>query len=138
MPEQMELVPSGPRIAFRRRPLARDRVEEALWLLHCFNEAMGTRLSPFKRSGRPSEALSRILGALEDAVPPISLAEGEAMIRAAAASPWWDGAPSTGVVFGPRAIERAREEARGTARRRPPSAREERAAFSAACLAQLR
>jgi len=114
----MELVPTGPRLVFRRRPVPDQRLEEALWLLRRFNEQMGTRLSAFKRSGRPSEALSRVLGALADADPPITREEGEAMIRAAAARPWWEGAPGTGVVFSPHVVQRSRERAAGRGRAR--------------------
>ena len=118
MPEQMELVPAGERLAFRRRPVPEQRLEEALSLLAYFNEQMGTRLSPYKRTGRPSEALSRVLGALADADPPLSREEAETMIRAAAARPWWQGAPGTGVVFGPRTLDRCRELAAGRGRAR--------------------
>ncbi len=118
MPEQLALVPAGPRLEFRRRPVPEARLELALRLLEAFNEAMGTRLAPLRRSGKPSESLSRILGALSDADPPLTEAEGLAAIQAAAAAPWWDGSPGTGVVFSPRALPAARERAAGRGRQR--------------------
>jgi hypothetical protein len=138
MPEQLALVPAGPRLVFRQRVVPERRLADALYLLETFNRTMGTRLTPLRRSGAPSPALSRILGALSDVWPPITLSEGVAMIEAAARRPWWNGTPSTGVVFGRGAVDQAREQARARpAVERPRTPREEGAAISAACLAQL-
>lgn len=120
MSEQLTLpVPAIPPVSFRGRRVPPARVALALELLEAFNETMGTRLSALRSTGRPSEALSRILGALTEAEPPIELEEGRAMIEATAARPWWEGPPGTGVVFSPQVVERSRELARGRSRPLP-------------------
>jgi hypothetical protein len=70
-----------------------------------WNTRTGQTLRPLKGSGKPSEALSRIVGAMTDFPEVVEL--WPRMMDAALSAPWWtDEQPGTGVVFGPNVVER--------------------------------
>jgi hypothetical protein len=84
-------------------------------ILHEFNQQAGTGYGAYRGDGKPSEDLKRILGALRDADPPLTLAEAGRVIRWRLAHPFggrWEGKPHTGVVFGPSVFAANRESAR--------------------------
>jgi hypothetical protein len=86
-------------------PQAVRRMVLALHGLYC--EETGQNLSAFRPSnGKPSEALTRITGAVLDNAD-LSLNDWLAVIRQQLANPWWDGPPSVGVIFGPGAVDPA-------------------------------
>lgn len=103
---QMELLAPAPAgVRFAGRPVPAPALRTAGGLLAHFNAAMGTAYRPLTASGKPSENLKRILGAVLE--HDIELELGRRMIEAAAARPWWRAHPGTGVVFGPNVVERS-------------------------------
>ena len=100
-------------ITFRRRPVTADNRTLAEAILAEFNEQAGTNYGAYTGDGRASEDLKRILGAIHDSAPPLTLAEAKRVIhwRLTAPRPFWQGRPHTGVVFGPNVFPSNRESA---------------------------
>jgi hypothetical protein len=103
----------GSVVTFDRKPVPDERLELAQAILRDFNDQAGTSYSAFTGRGRPSEDLKRVLGALADADPPLTLDEARRITRARLARPFWEGRPHTGVVFGPKVFAGNREAAMG-------------------------
>lgn len=82
----------------------------ALAALAGWNERTGQANKPTKASGKLTDAMSRIVGAMLDYPEVRTL--WPVMIDRAFARPWWTGEPSTGVVFGGKAVEGAIQQAR--------------------------
>jgi hypothetical protein len=101
----------GSVVTFDRKPVPSERLELAQAILQDFNDQAGTSYGPFTGRGRPSEDLKRVLGALADADPPLTLEEARRVTRARLARPFWEGRPHTGVVFGPKVFAGNREAA---------------------------
>jgi hypothetical protein len=111
-------------VTFGRRPVPEQRLAVAERLLSFFNEKADTSYGSFTGSGKPSESLKRIIGALTDH-PNLDEGEAERIIAWRLSEPFWDGKPDTGVVFGPGVFEKNRESARAPQRRdRPATSRE--------------
>jgi hypothetical protein len=89
------------------------RLAVAEQLLLKFNAAAGTNYRARTGTGKPSDALSRILTALVD-YPEITAEVGERMITARFAEPYWTGNPLPGVVFGPRVVQGSLQAASNT------------------------
>lgn len=94
-------------------------VAEAVRALEHFNAMTGRQCQPFTGRGKPSESLSRIIGAMLD-WPAVRI-EWRRMIDRSLADPWWDGPPSTGVIFGPKVVEQSL--AKATSLERPAPSR---------------
>lgn len=90
--------------------IAGRKVDRALWettvaVLAEFNSQTGKRLAAVTGGGAASESAKRIYGRVKD-WPALTVEEHAGIIRRTLASKWWgDGAPSIGVVFGPRVFE---------------------------------
>lgn len=97
-------------IRWRGKPIRPDHLDLATAILTAFNARAGTGYRPITRNGKPSEDLSRILGALDDD-DRITLPIAGRMIEVAFSRPFWQGRPHTGVVFGPRVASALVEEA---------------------------
>lgn len=106
--------PAGGKVVrFRGRQVPLDVYCTAVALLESFNTLAGTSYAPLTGSGRPTESLKRLFGAILDH-PEISLELGERMIRIQLADPYWQGRPQPGNVFGPGVLERNIEAASWT------------------------
>lgn len=108
MAEQLDIFGADPcalptRWKYMRRAVPAVACDRALRALRAYNEATGSRLGAFRFSGAPSDALTRITGAVLDH-PEVS--EWEPVITAALRDPWWSGPPSVGVIFGPGVVDR--------------------------------
>lgn len=98
--------PGGGGVRFAGKAVPKQRVTLATELLTVFNAEAGTRYGAWTASGKPSENLKRIIGALTNH-PDVEPATAAAAIRyeLRRPDPYWD-VPHTGVVFGPKAFER--------------------------------
>jgi hypothetical protein len=96
-------------------------VEDAMRALEHFNAQTGRSCQPFTGRGKPSESLSRIIGAMLD-YPAVRI-EWRRMIDRCLADPWWDGPASTGCIFGPRVVEASLARAQTPTWASPPSLR---------------
>lgn len=119
---------NGRLIAFRRRPVPDDVRTLAEAILADFNQQAGTNYGAYTGEQRPSEDLKRILGAVSDATPPLTLAEAARITRWRLQHPFWTGRPHTGVVYGPNVFPSNRESAASPTSNTPTS-RELAAAF---------
>lgn len=93
-------------VRFERKPVPRVRLELAERLLAEFNQKAGTDYSAYTGNGHASEDLRRIIGALTRR-PDVDFDQAAASIhwQLHTASPYWQGAPHTGVVFGPKVFD---------------------------------
>lgn len=98
------------RLKFNGKALADDVAAPALAALVGWNERTGQTNKPTKASGKLTDAMSRIVGAMLDYPEVRTL--WPVMIDRALTRPWWDGEPTTGVVFGGKAVEGAIQQAR--------------------------
>lgn len=96
--------PGGNVVMFRRRKVGTEQLDLAKALLAEFNTQASTNYGPFTGQGKPSDGLQRILGAVVDH-PNLTLDEGRRIITWRLSHPFWDGAPTPGVVFGPNVFE---------------------------------
>lgn len=101
-------------VRFDGKPVPAPRLELATAILTDFNAQAGTSYKPLTGRGRPSEDLKRILGALVDADPPLTLDEAKRITNVRLRTPFWTGKPSPGVVFGPKIFAANREAATAT------------------------
>lgn len=92
-------------ITYRGKRVSPPLVGVALEALSAFNSHAGTRLPPFLSDGSKSDALCRVLGAVT-ARPEVTRTQWEQAVARAFEEPWWRGAPSIGVVFGPKVVEK--------------------------------
>lgn len=106
-------------IRWRGKPIKPDRLDLAAAILTAFNARAGTGYRPITRNGKPSEDLSRILGAIDDD-DRITLPVAERMIDEAFTRPFWQGRPHAGVVFGPKVASGLLEQAVNPAPPGPP------------------
>jgi hypothetical protein len=111
-------------ITFRRRRRPEDTRTLAEAILEEFNHQAGTNYGAYTAEGSASEDLKRILGAISDAAPPLTLLEAKRVIhwRLTAPRPFWTGRPHTGVVFGPNVFPSNRESAVNPTTNTPSSA----------------
>lgn len=119
-----DLVPrvqAPPPVKYAGRKVPPMVVADAMRALDYFNERTGRRCQPFTGRGKPSESLSRIIGAMLD-WPAVRI-EWRRMIDRCLADPWWDGPASTGVIFGPKVVERSLAMATALERPAVPSLR---------------
>lgn len=92
-------------LRFRGKPVPAKVAAAATLALAEWSGRTGQALKPVKASGKPTDGLSRIIGAMLDYPEVVEL--WPKMIDVALRAPWWqDGAPGTGVVFGPNVVER--------------------------------
>ena len=101
-------------VRFDGKPVPAPRLELATAILSDFNAQAGTSYKPLTGRKRPSEDLKRILGALADADPPLTLNEAKRITSVRLRTPFWTGKPSPGVVFGPKVFAANREAATST------------------------
>lgn len=95
---------SPPSWSFSGRTVPPEKRRVVLEVLAVFNERAGTDFGAFGARG-PSENLKRITGAVLDH-PDASVADWRGLIDWTLAHPWWpDGAPTIGVVFGPKVLD---------------------------------
>lgn len=106
-------------IRWRGKPIDPDRLDLAAAILTAFNARAGTGYRPITRNGKPSEDLSRILGAIDDD-DRITLPIAERMIDEAFTRPFWQGRPHAGVVFGRKVASGLLEQAINPAPPGPP------------------
>lgn len=99
-------------VRFERKVVPKQRLDAALKLLDAFNAKAGTDYGAFRGDGRPSENLQRIIGALTRN-PDVAYDRALAAIQWQLANPYWQGAPSTGNVFGANVFDRALASANG-------------------------
>jgi hypothetical protein len=111
----------APPVKHGRKAVPPLLVEDAMRALEHFNAQTGRACQPFTAQGRPSESLSRIIGAMLD-YPAVRI-EWRRMIDRCLAEPWWDGPASTGCIFGPKVVEQSLAKAQTPARAHPPSLR---------------
>lgn len=79
--------------------------ERTMAILDDFNDVAGMALKPLTGAGQPSENAKRIYGRQVD-WPELTVEQHRDIIERTLASKWWgDGAPSVGVVFGPKVFE---------------------------------
>jgi hypothetical protein len=112
---------NGRLITFRRRPVNSDALTLAEAILADFNQQAGTNYGAYTGDGRASEDLKRILGAISDATPPLSLAEAARITQWRLKHPFWEGRPHSGVVFGPNVFPANRESVRAPTTNTPSS-----------------
>lgn len=105
-------VNGGRVFTFRKRPVSADQRTLAEAILGDFNQQARTGYGAYTGDGRPSEDLKRILGAIADATPPLTLAEAARITKWRLTHPFWQGKPHTGVVFGPNVFPANRESAK--------------------------
>lgn len=103
--EEIPVVRSRGKIV--RPPIVADAVKA----LRFFCERTGQRVAPFTARGVPSEALSRIITAMLD--HPEVQTIYRRMIDRNLQEPWWDGRPTVGAIFGPKALDTTLVVARG-------------------------
>jgi hypothetical protein len=96
-------VQAAPAVKYGRKAVPPLLVEDAMRALEHFNAQAGRNCQPFTGRGKPSESLSRIIGAMLD-YPAVRI-EWRRMIDRCLADPWWDGPASTGCIFGPKVVE---------------------------------
>ena len=106
-------------IRWRGKPIRPDHLDLATAILTAFNARAGTGYRPITRNGKPSEDLSRILGAIDDD-DRITLPVAARMIDEAFTRPFWQGRPHAGVVFGPKVASGLLEQAVNPAPPGPP------------------
>lgn len=111
----------APAVRHGRKVVPPLLVEDAMRALEHFNAQAGRRCEPFTAQGRPSESLSRIIGAML-AWPAVRV-EWRRMIDRCLADPWWDGPASTGCIFGPKVVEQSLAKAQAPTWASPPSLR---------------
>lgn len=94
------------KVTYRGRRVPDDVAWGAEHLLAVFCEVTGRRVSPFTGQGKPSSALTQILGVMLDR-PDTPVGEWEAGIRAVAQRPpdWISGPWQIGHMFGPRSAD---------------------------------
>lgn len=103
-----EIVPRvqvPPPVKHGRKVVPPTLVTDAMRALAYFNERTGRKCEPFTGRGKPSESLSRIIGAMLD-WPAVRI-EWRRMIDRSLVDPWWDGPASTGCIFGPKVVEQS-------------------------------
>jgi hypothetical protein len=96
-------VQAAPAVRHGRKVVPPLLVEDAMRALEHFNAQTGRACQPFTGRGKPSESLSRMIGAMLD-YPAVRI-EWRRMIDRCLADPWWDGPASTGCIFGPKVVE---------------------------------
>lgn len=98
--------PAPKRLMFNRKPVPTNVHADALRVHDHFNATFGTGYKPLTKSGKASNGLSRILGAMLEQDMTADQAIGA--VDAAQADPWWPTGqtPHPGMVFGPNVIER--------------------------------
>jgi hypothetical protein len=101
-----EVVEFAPPLRFNGKPVPTSLAADALAALAYYNEQTGQTLKPTTASGKPSEGLSRILGAMTEH-PEVRIVYRR-MIDHTLASRWWgDDEPHPGVIFGKRVAEQS-------------------------------
>lgn len=93
------------RVTYKRKVVPEARVTLATVVLSHFNAQACTDYGPWTGTGVPSDSLTRIIGALTAWPEKLTGSYCRELIEHTLRSPWWDGAPTVGVVFGPGAIE---------------------------------
>lgn len=106
--EENPPAPQGAKVVtFRRRPVPAERLSVAESALAAFNQHTGQNVSPYRSDGRPSEALTRILGAVTDKPDKLTADYCQRLVADTIRRQWWGNDPaSIGVVFGPNVIDR--------------------------------
>ncbi len=106
------------RLTYRRKVVPEPTAHMAVRMLREYARAADQTVQAWKPSGEPTEDLKRVLGAVLDH-PEVDGREWVGVIRAVLARPWWEGAPSVGVVFGPRVVaDNLRSPGRGGGKRK--------------------
>ena len=103
--EVVPRVQAPPAVKRNGRKVPPMLIADAMRALEHFNAQTGRQCQPFTGRGKPSESLSRIIGAMLD-YPAVRI-EWRRMIDRCLAEPWWDGPASTGCIFGPRVVEQS-------------------------------
>jgi hypothetical protein len=107
-----EVVELAPSLRFNGKPVPPSLAADALAALAYYNEQAGQTLKPTTASGKPTEGLSRILGAMTEH-PEVRIVYRR-MIDHTLASRWWgDDEPHPGVIFGKRVAEQSIQRAHG-------------------------
>lgn len=92
------------RLRYKGKAVPEPRARTACLLVRHFAERTGLAVQCWTPGGDPGESLKRVVGALT-AHPDVPFERWAEVVDACLASPWWEGAPSIGVVFGPRVVE---------------------------------
>lgn len=83
-----------------------DTAAVALEAFDAYVAKTGQRIKPMRPSnGAPSDALRLITGAVLDH-PDVDASQWARLIDGSLAAPWWQGAPTAGVIFGPGVVDR--------------------------------
>ena len=116
------------RLKFRGKLVPEPEARKTCLVHRHFCERAGLSLQRFTPSGEPSESLKRVLGAVT-ANPEVPFEQWARTVDGVLESPWWEGSPSIGVVFGPKVVEENLanpSRARGRAQTRQSAAERER------------
>jgi len=106
-----EVVEIAPPLRFNGKPVPPPLAADALSALAYFNEQTGQAVKARTASGKPSEGLSRILGAMTEH-PEVRIVYRR-MIEHTLVSRWWgDDDPHPGVIFGKGVVEQSIQRAR--------------------------
>jgi hypothetical protein len=98
-------------ITYRGKRVPAAVADAATVAVTSWAQRTGQTLRPLTARGKPTESLTRVIGAMLDFPEVVEL--WPAMIDRALAAPWWsDDAPGVGVVFGPNVRERMIEQAK--------------------------
>lgn len=99
--------PGGKVVTFRKRAVPAERVAIAERALAVFNRSAGQNVGAYRGDGRPSEALTLIIGAVTDKPEKLTGDYCERLVVDVFQRRWWGNDPaSVGVVFGPKVIDR--------------------------------
>jgi len=101
------------RLKIGGKPVSAERWHLTRAVLGLYNAATGSHLGAVTGSGDPSESAKRIYGVVT-AWPQLTLEDHERIIEVTLREPWWEGAPSVGVIYGPRVFERNLERSSAT------------------------
>lgn len=114
-PSHPDPSPNAGEVRFNGKPVPQPTLVVAEHILSTFNRRAGTHYRPLTSDGHPSENLKRILGAIV-ADDRITAELGARMVETALADPepyWGQTKPHPGNVFGPKVVDRYREQAEG-------------------------
>ena len=94
-------------VTFRRRRVPADQLATAERALAAFNQQTSQHIGAYRSDGRPSDALTRILGAITDKPEKLTGDYCERLVTTTLNRRWWGNDPATvGVIFGPGVIDR--------------------------------
>lgn len=104
-----EVVEMAPPLRFNGKPVPAGLATDALAALAYFNERTGQALKPTTASGRLTDGMSRIIGAMAE-YPEVRIV-WKRMIDHNLMAPWWQGEPTPNVIFGKGAVQQSIQKA---------------------------